>query len=111
MFVSVSLWTRTLNCSLLAELLLGGCERMLDIRVEDDFGASVVVTPTSRVDVLEKTARAKRTGCVALGLTPKIRTSLSEFGIRRSATTTSRMTTSRSAMTVPMNGHRSGVGL
>ena len=88
------------------------CEEVVEGRVEGDFGVSVVVaTPASRVDVLEKRARANRTGCVALGLTPRIRTSLSEFGIRRSATITSMMTTSRSAMTVPMNGHRSGMGL
>jgi hypothetical protein len=114
-FVSVTPWERTLICSLVVELLLWDGEGVeygvVEARVEDDFGGSVVGTPTSRVDVLKTAARANRIGCVALGWTPKIRTSLSEFGIWRSATITSTMTTSRSAMTVPMNGHRSGVGL
>jgi hypothetical protein len=49
------------------ELLLGDCEGVVKRGLKDDFGVSVVVTPTSRVDVLNKAARAKRTGCVALG--------------------------------------------
>jgi len=57
------------------------------------------------------TARASRTGCVAFGWRPRILTLLSESGILTSATTTSTMATSRRAMTAPMKGHRSGVGL
>jgi hypothetical protein len=61
--VSVTPWAKTLICSLAVELLLGACERMVGTTVE---GASIVVTSPSGVDVLS-TARANRTGCVALG--------------------------------------------
>ena len=78
--------------------------------VDDEEITAVVVLSTVVVDVLVR-ARASRTGCVAFGWRPRITALLSESGIFCSATTTKAMATRRSAMTAPIKGQRSGVGL
>ncbi len=95
-------------------------DRVVDSRVVDKVVDSTrvanklvvfVVAASITSDDEFVTSRASLTGCVAFGFRPRILTLLSESGILTSATTTSTMATIRRAMTPPMKGHPSAVGL
>ena len=87
-------------------------------RVVDEMVSLVVVPSTVAVVVLVTAratrfgwARARRFGCEAFGWRPRMTTLVSESGNSFSATTTRTIATRSSAMTAPMKGQRSAVGL